>query len=319
MKNYTSPRKENWSGRTSKDQQYLHEKVEFISIPNEAEKTAANSFGILGYACDEGVERNNGRIGAKHGPDYIKKMLGPMPNHIPSKKRFYDFGNIECIDNNLKETQDSLSQAVHLILKQKCFPIVLGGGHDIAYGHYNGIQSFLGKDKKIGIINFDAHFDLRSNENGSNSGTPFYQIAKECEHLGTPFNYLCLGIRKDANPKILFNTAKKFGVGYIKSDDFILQNFKKIKKRINTFIRTLDAVYVTIDLDGFSSASAPGVSAASPMGFSPTIVLKCLKHIIKSNKIVGMDLAEFNPKYDRDNQTAKLAASIIHFITSNLD
>ncbi len=79
----------------------------------------------------------------------------------------------------------------------------------------------------------------------------------------------------------------------------------------------VDKVHVTIDLDGFSSAYAPGVSAASPMGFSPDIALKSLHKIIKSEKLISLDLAEYNPKYDRDNQTAKLASSLIHFILYN--
>jgi len=71
---------------------------------------------------------------------------------------------------------------------------------------------------------------------------------------------------------------------------------------------------VTIDLDGFSSAYAPGVSASSPMGFSPEVVLESLELIFASKKMISIDIAEMNPKYDIDNRTAKLAASLVHFV-----
>ena len=64
--------------------------------------------------------------------------------------------------------------------KENVFCVVLGGGHDMAYGHYKGLKQYLGSESVLGIINFDAHFDLRSNQNGNNSGTPFYQIGVEC-------------------------------------------------------------------------------------------------------------------------------------------
>ena len=48
------------------------------------------------------------------------------------------------------------------------------------------------------------------------------------------------------------------------------------------------------------------------MGYSPDIVVTSLQKIISSKKVISMDIAEMNPKYDRDNQTAKLAASLIH-------
>ena len=164
------------------------------------------------------------------------------------------------------------------------------------------------------LINFDAHFDLREDSNGANSGTPFYQIANEND----PFHYLCMGIRKDANDRELYRTAQKFGVKYLERETFRMQFVEEINKWIKAFLKGVDHVYVTIDLDGFSSAFAPGVSAASPMGYSQDIALESLKTILSSNKLISVDIAEMNPKYDVDDQTAKLAASLVHFIVHSL-
>ncbi|MCM4152771.1 formimidoylglutamase [Arenibacter sp. N53] len=310
-----------WTGRKTGHQLYLHEKVVFVDLNSDKFPTYNTPpWAILGYACDEGVKRNEGRIGAALGPDSIRKQLAKLPNHLSEGTLLIDIGTVDCKDGDLKKTQTVLARTVTQLLMQNTFPILIGGGHDIAFGHYNGIKKYLateGEGKTIGIINFDAHFDLRQNETNGNSGTPFYQIAQECKLDNSEFKYMCLGIREDANSKILFETAKKLGVSYLEKKQFNLLYFDKIKKEIEDFMADVDHIYTTIDMDGFSSAFAPGVSAASPMGFSPELVLECLKIIIDSKKLISLDIAEMNPNYDIDQQTAKLAASLIHFVIHN--
>ena len=302
-----------WTGRISGQQLYLHEKVKCINLEKE-NKDKKKAIAFLGYACDEGIKRNQGRIGAGKGPDAIRNALGKLPNHLEKNVDFLDVGTLECQDGKLENIQTHLSEKVALLLEKGTFPIVIGGGHDIAYGHYNGIKKYVGPNTSIGIINFDAHFDLRSDSNGSNSGTPFYQIAQDCKIDTSTFNYLCLGIRRDANDRTLFETATKLGVDYIENKDFTMQNTSIVFRKLQDFISKVDHIYVTIDLDGFSSAYAPGVSAPSPMGFCPKIVLESLGSILNSKKLISIDIAEMNPKYDIDNHTAKLAASLVHYI-----
>jgi len=308
------PNAENWIGRKSDQQLYLHEKVKLDSKDTITE----NSIALLGYACDEGIKRNQGRVGDLAGPEAIRRQLGKMPNHLDDEVAFVDCGDVECGNGDMEAAQSMLEEKVSQLLAQKVFPILIGGGHDIAYGHYNGISKFIGTNETIGIINFDAHFDLRSNENGNNSGTPFYQIAQDCKDNGSIFSYFCLGIRKDANDKILFQTANDLGVDYIENYGFSKEHAKTIVMKLLGFIQKVDYIFVTIDLDGFSSAYAPGVSAPSPMGFKPKIVLETLEIIIKSKKLISMDIAEMNPTYDIDDQTAKLAASLIHHVMHSI-
>lgn len=307
---YQNPSKENWTGRVSNEKLYLHEKISLCTI-SSLQETEEKTIVILGYSCDEGVKRNQGRIGSKEGPSAIRLQLGKMPNHLSDEKHLIDVGDVSCEDKNMETSQKILAEKVTLLLEKNTFPILLGGGHDIAYGHYNGIKNYLESKKpasKIGIINFDAHFDLRSNKSGNNSGTPFFQIAEENKN----FHYLCLGIREDANNTELFETAKKLNVSYILKDSFSMNHLDTIHAQLDDFVEKVDKLYITIDLDGFSSAYAPGVSAASPMGYTPDIVGMCLKKILASKKVISIDIAELNPKYDNDNQTAKLAASLIH-------
>jgi formiminoglutamase len=318
MSNYKLANKDNWKGRISDQQLYLHEKISFSSIKDPLPVTNNKTIALLGYSSDEGVRRNSGRVGAALGPDEIRKQLAKMPNHLKDNTLLIDFGNLECKDQDLEEQQIEFTKAVSHLIKNRATPILIGGSHDLSYAHYNGLLEHVKTKEKIGIINFDAHFDLRANTKENNSGTPFYQIAVDHQEKGLVIKYMALGIRKDANTKDLFEFAETNQVNYLFQKYFNMNYLEHVQLRLIQFLEDVDYVYTTIDLDGFSSAFAPGVSAASPMGFSPDIVLESLKLIIDSGKLVGFDVVELNPNYDIDDQTAKLAASLVHYVIHKL-
>jgi formiminoglutamase len=87
---------------------------------------------------------------------------------------------------------------------------------------------------------------------------------------------------------------------------------------LKKFIKRHQHIYLTICADVFSSAFAPGVSAPQPFGLHPEVVLKLVKHVIQSGKVVSADIAEVSPRFDEDNQTAKLAAITIYAIINTI-
>ena len=215
-KNYEAPKPNLWEGRKSPTElgvQYWHQQVKFSNLVKPGPEISKSKIGLLGYTCDEGVKRNNGRIGAAAGPDEIRIELARLAFHKVSQS-ITDFGNLLCVDRDLVGCQNSLATVSERLLDFNIFPIILGGGHDMAYGHFKGIQKGLQKRgvSKIGIINFDAHFDLRPVEKEPNSGTPFNQILTEHPH---EVRYFALGIQKASNTKELFAIAKQKKVKYL--------------------------------------------------------------------------------------------------------
>ncbi len=310
---YEYENKEICSGReTLLKNEYWHQKLTFSHI-DKIKKNNHQTIGIIGYACDAGVKRNQGRVGARKGPKSIRKKLGKIPIHFENKK-IIDFGDVICINDDLEDCQKAFSKIISRLIKFNIFPIAIGGGHDIAFANFCGIKDAIkNKSKKIGIINFDAHFDLRVVEKKSNSGTPFNQILNEYNDS----SYFAIGIQKQSNSKQLFEIAEKRKVLY--SSNFECDKFGlKVKDKLSYFIEKMDYLYVTIDMDGFSSAYAPGVSAPSPIGFSPYFIFQALEFILKSNKVISFDIAELNPEYDADEKTADLAARLIDFIVNKL-
>lgn len=326
-KNYKIADKKIWQGRIDSEDNYdafrWHQWIELIDLNNENLEpfNGKLGFAFIGFCCDEGVRLNKGRVGAAKGPKSIRRELSNLPCRFDRKVKIFDVGDIYCEDCSLEESQKSLSKAVERILSLNLFPIVLGGGHEIAFGHYNGILNYLNNKKEksnIGIINFDAHFDLRPYPNGGTSGTMFRQIADICKEKNLKYSYLCLGIQKHSNTIDLFKTADILGAEYILAKDILASEDFSILEKIYDFIKKQDHIYVTICSDVFSSAFAPGVSAAQPLGLDPEKVLKILKYIIRSNKVISFDIAEVSPRFDQDNITANLAKVLIFSIINTL-
>lgn len=319
---YTPTDKTLWTGRASNpklEPQYWHQHIAIANL-NKAESNSNIDFGIIGYSCEEGVKRNQGRIGAKEAPKTIRKSLSKLPIHFYDK-HITDFGNIICLEDDMEACQNGLLKTISHLITNKVFPIVLGGGHDVAYGHFNGIKKALRHKakNKIGIINFDAHFDLRQIEDKPNSGTPFNQILLEASKDNQLVDYFVIGIQQQSNTKMLFNIAKENQVQFVSNLNCTTSKkyIKSIKKSLSTFINQNDYIYISIDMDGFSSAYAPGVSAPSALGFLPFFFFNILEFILKSNKVISCDIAEVNPAFDVDNKTSKLAAKIVDFIVQN--
>ena len=312
---YELPQKSWWQGRIDGEQPSLirlHQSVQIIEL-NALKPTAGiRNVIFLGFASDEGVRRNQGRSGSATGPYLLRKACSNLPVHHSEQLHLLDTGNIATINGNLEEASKYLSQAISLIVESEGFPIVLGGGHAVVAGHYNGLKMKM-QGKKIGIINFDAHFDLRQpGESGPNSGTAFYEIARECQDSGEAFHYLAIGIQRSANSKWLFDKAKETGTHYIPVENINSLEIASAQEKIRSFAEQVDALYLSFDLDVFSSAIAPGVSAPTAAGiFYDGNFRRLLQACFATGKVISMDVAELNPVYDLDNRTAKLGAQII--------
>lgn len=308
-----------WKGRTDaldgEEGKRWHQGIKLLNLTEATEPAAAGqAIAFLGFCCDEGVRRNQGREGALEGPAALRQAMGSFAWHLDDDVMLFDAGDVFCTNQNLEEAQKQLGKKVHTLLSNTYKTIILGGGHETAYGHFLGIKQALPAGQQLGIINFDAHFDLRSYEKQSSSGTPFLQIADDLAAESIDFNYLCLGIQQAGNTQKLFNTAEAYGADYIFAPAFQVFNFQALRERLEEFMALVDVLYVSIDMDVFAAAYAPGVSAPAPLGVQPEVVLLALQEIISSGKLLTLDIVELNPKLDIDNRTAKLGASLLYHV-----
>lgn len=308
-----------YSGRPAAEGEYLYQTIKSIDLAKAkslGEQFAAPHFGLLGYGVDYGVALNLGRTGAAEGPDAFRKAWGKLshPLHKP-QITLGDFGNIICPDQDLVAAQKALGQGVAFMLSKGIQPLLVGGGHDMAYGHFLGIQKHLNTHSPqavLGVINIDAHLDLRMPKPEGTSGTPFQQLSQELEQQKKPFHYCCVGLRETANPPSLLKRAEEIKACLINRDACQQENWKAVAASLDQFLAPLDHVYLSLDLDVFHSGIAPGCSAPSPMGIDAQFGRSLLRHILASRKVISMDIAELNPRFDMDGNTARLAAEMAY-------
>jgi len=301
---------------------------------------------LLGFCCDEGVRRNHGRTGARHGPDAIRKALANLAWH--GGKPVYDGGNVCCTDGNLERAQRQLAAKVSSARYFGHLPIVLGGGHEVAFASWLGLmdclcnnpshrERFDREEINIGIINFDAHFDLRtpqrsdhlederfqkilgSQQSTGSSGTPFAQINDACNTCdeSITFNYAVLGISRPNNTQALFQRAEELNVWVEEDSDINLHTLPAISGKLAQWLQDKKQIYLSFDIDVLPAHQAPGCSAPAALGVELSLLLPLIAQIKQSGKLMLADIAEVNPEFDIDHRTAKAAARILHLLHSD--
>ncbi len=297
-----------WQGRLDGEELLHHRIFQRVRQETDYDAVSKGDFVLHGFAVDEGVQRNKGREGAKDAPDIIRKNMSNFPVILPDFS-LLDFGNMSCEGGNLEQAQADLAKKVSKVLLKGARSLVLGGGHEVMYGHYLGLKTAF-PEQKVGIINIDAHFDNRMPEQGigASSGTGFWQVAQEGD-----IHSLHIGIQRNSNTLKLFDTAHQYGMKYILADELFFENLPSVYQRINDLFDSVDVVYLTICMDVFNASIAPGVSAAAYNGiFTDAAFMHFYRHILKQEKLVALDVAEVNPVYDIQDRTARLAASLVN-------
>lgn len=262
---------------------------------------------IVGFPTDKGVRRNGGRRGAAEGPTSIREALFRLTPDAERHDEFIDLLRTTCdlgdvaVSRELEEDQSRLGQVLAPYLARGAIVVVLGGGHEASFGHFLG---YINAKKRIAILNWDAHPDVRPLEEGlGHSGTPFRQAL---EHpSGLCGGYTAAGL----NPPSVARSHL----------DYMAE--KNCRAHFNTSISfsAVESIYaahendtmVSFDIDAVDQASAPGVSTPATAGLSPHIWLHAAYRAGQCSTVCSMDLVEFSPPLDVDGRTARLAARTV--------
>lgn len=311
-----------WTGRIDSEDDYdsfrWHQIIQEIDLSKPIEKAKTDlCFVLIGYEIDEGIKLNGGRIGASKGPAVIREFLCNKPCSFSKDVQIYDGGNV-IYSKSVEKAQETVASLVSKCIEHNYFPIVIGGGHDLSYGTMSGIKkSYDLNKKKLGIINFDAHFDLRPYQY-STSGTMFRQIYDDFMKEKIKFNHLTIGVQKSANTRSLFSFAKEIKSKYIVAGELDFQNMPINHYKVEEFVEKVDYNYISVCTDVFGSAYAPGVSSPSAIGITPEVFLDLFKAILSKDKTVAFDIAEISPVNDRSNSTPSLGSLIIYALINHL-
>lgn len=275
---------------------------------------ASAGIALAGFACDEGIRRNGGRIGAAQGPAALRRALSNLPvmNALP----LYDTGDVTCIDAGLEAAQARFAERIASLLDAGHFPVGLGGGHEIAYASYLGLaNSDTGQGKRIAIVNLDAHFDLRDSPIG-HSGTPFLQALEHARRHAISLDYFCLGVSETANTRRLFSTAEQTRTRYYLDRELTGASVDAKTAQLLQWLGPAEIIYLSICLDVLPASLAPGVSAPGARGVAIDVIEALVGAIVTTGRVVLCDIAELSPPFDHDERTAAIAARLVHRMVS---
>jgi formiminoglutamase len=278
---------------------------------------AAAEIVILGCPQDEGVKRNNGRIGAAEAPRAIREQFYRLtPFNI--KKRLFDLGDI-TLGGSLEETHETHCSVAKQVLADGKRLIVLGGGNDISYPDGKAMAEVFGPGTWIGI-NVDSHLDVRIADQ-RNSGTPYRQLLEE--GLLLPKYFYEVGYQTHFASPVYYKYLRDLGVNRISLEvlrsreqpdmelkENIRQQFIGQSASLNTFFG--------FDIDAVRASDAPGSSAPSPLGLRAGEFITLVKYAASLANTRLIEFSEVNPKYDIDNATTRLVAIAMHRFISHV-
>lgn len=268
---------------------------------------------ILGAPYDMGCQW---RPGARFGPRSIREASTLFSfghggaydfeddvTYLPAvKTRMVDIGDADIIHTDTVNSLANIERGVRAILAAGALPVVLGGDHSI---NIPCINAFSDQDP-VHLVQIDAHLDFVDERHGVRygHGNPMRRAAEKDHVTGLTQ----LGIRNvSSTAKEGYDDARKMG-----SDILSVRHLRKMGvEAVLARIPEGRRYYVSIDIDGFDPSIAPGTGTPSHGGFLYYEMLEFLDGLSRRGDIVGVDLVEVAPDYDRTGTTAILAAQVL--------
>ena len=285
---------------------YLSNKHGFLGIENKfsfKEKVVIIPFGLEKTVSYGGGTKNGPKeiIKASHQVELYDEELNCEPYKKIGIKTLKPFK----IDNNIKKALKKISDINHKILEKNLFPMTFGGEHSITPGC---ILPFTKKFKKICLLHFDAHADLRESYNGEKYSHA--SAIKRCLDYKN-VSIISFGIRNISKNEIpiLKKNSKRINIFWAKDKSrWNMNKFKKLIKNKN--------VYITFDVDGLDSSIMPATGTPEPGGLFWDETLNIIKIACKNSNIVGADINELAPIKGFNSYNflvAKLAYKILSY------
>lgn len=268
---------------------------------------------VLGAPFDMGTQY---RAGARFGPRAIREASTLFSfghagaydfeddvTYLPvDRVRIVDIGDADIVHTDTPKSHDNIEFGVRKILAAGALPVVLGGDHSV---HIPSIRAFHDQPP-VHIVHVDAHLDFVDERHGVRygHGNPLRR-ASEMKHVS---GLTQLGIRNvSSSNRSDYEAARRAGSTILSVRDVRRRGTAGVIEIIPAGVR----YYVTIDIDGFDPSIAPGTGTPSHGGFLYYEVLEILKGLTKQGDVVGVDLVEVAPDYDRSGATAFLAAQLL--------
>lgn len=270
-------------------------------------------------ACFVGVPMDIGcsnRSGTRHGPRAIRHESAVV-RHISDNGacpfeslQVADIGDVPVIPYNMQRTIDCITDDFLRIVEANCVPLAMGGDHTMSYPILRAIKKRHGT---VGLIQIDAHQDLQDEMLGEKvaHGTPFRRALEE--DLVDPKHFVQIGLRgsmyeSDMDEQIEW--AKKQGVIQIPAYKCWHKSLTPLMNKIRSHFKDIPT-YFTFDIDAIDPTNCPGTGTPEIAGLTPIQAVEIVRGL-KGLNIIGGDVVEVNPQYDKGGITALMGANLLY-------
>jgi agmatinase len=220
--------------------------------------------------------------------------------------KIHDLGDLH-VAGDVELTLGRLALVAQNLFEDKKVPVFMGGEHTITLGVMRSL------DENVAVVSFDAHLDLRDDYLGlSVSHATFMRRIKED---AKPAKILEIGTRAVCKEELDY--AKESGIDYLTAQQIRKDGAKNTAETIRDILGGYEKIYITIDMDVLDPAFVPAVQNPEPEGLDTTTLLDLLGAVC-DRRVIGVDLVEVAPHYDR-GLTAIQAAKILFEVLCYLE
>jgi agmatinase len=261
---------------------------------------------LIGVPMDLGVSN---RAGARLGPRAIRAVerIGPY-NHESgiapvASLEFADVGDCPVSRYSLDDSLADIETYFHAVMDAGVRPLSAGGDHSVTYP----ILKAIGREQPVGLLHIDAHCDTGGIYDGAkfHHGGPFRHAV--LDGVLDPERTIQIGIR--GSSELAWEFSYESGMTVVHIEDFMREGVDRTIDKARAVLGD-GPVYVSIDVDGFDPAYAPGTGTPEIGGLLPREGQQLLRGLRGLN-VVGGDVVEVAPQYDPTTNTAQLGAQLM--------
>ncbi|MCI9595768.1 MAG: agmatinase [Firmicutes bacterium] len=268
---------------------------------------------VMGVPFDNAVSLNKG---AAKGPETMRSLSVDMSDAteddiVIKEGLIYDIGDIP-VDLDWERYFKTVAEEAYELMKTGNFCLFLGGDHSVtiplhqAFGKY---QKEKKENAKIGIVHFDAHYDL-CNEYDGHKWSHACTEARSLENVISGEDLFFVGVRV-AEKSELELIAKNPGITSVKAKDVHNNGVEPVFQMLKDKFHSYDAVYLTIDIDVLDPAFAPGTGTPQPGGLTSMQLIQLFQMMLEELPIKAMDIVEVAPDLDVNHITSWAALRLI--------
>jgi agmatinase len=284
-------------------------------IITDAREASAADVGLVGIPFDTACVA--GPRGSRAGPDGVREEVtyGTCYNpeidvDISEGIDVVDYGDVDVVQTEVPESHARVERVLTAVTESGVVPFSVGGDHSLTYPTAKAMMNAV--DGQVGVINVDAHHDVRHSHGGElSSGTPFRRLLEDDSGQLDGENFVELGLSGWHNSKYYLDWVHDIGAEVVTARDVHRDGVDAaVERALEAATDGTEAVFLSVDIDVLDVGSSAGTCAPSPGGLLPWQLLELVFQIGRHDLVRGGDLMEVAPPLDSTGATTAIGAAV---------